>query len=453
MALAYDIWLSIWQSIGVVLYYTWWFWLAILLWPFFEGTWLFWKREEYKHELGFMFFELRMPRAIVKSPAAMEQIFIAISALKNAPGDFSEYWLEGEVTRWYSIEILSLGGEIHFYLRVPRIQGEIIKAAFFSYYPDLEIVEVDDYVSKSFPKNTEEMFKNGYDMWGSELVYVRDDVYPIKSYLDFESPEEEKQYDPMSLMLEILGRTKREEIVGIQINFFPIGDHLREHSEHVIEKLRTKKKQHAPSAAMTMEFPHILPVFPVAGKEGAPENEFARALSRTPGETDILKAIEENLALPMFETNIRFVYFSPKEIYSDTFARRGLAGAFKQYDSMDLNSFKRNDKMSTRARIWNWPYVFSDARVRVRKDRLIMAYAHREIAPTTEMGKLLMSKLLNWEHSREMIMSARSLATIFHPPTHMTLTAPHMKRVESRKAGAPAGLPIYGNEEEIEKYR
>jgi len=82
-----------------------------------------------------------------------------------------------------------------------------------------------------------------------------------------------------------------------------------------------------------------------------------------------------------------------------------------------------------------------------------MSYAHREIAPTTEMGKLIMSKFLNWEHSKEMLMSARSLATIFHPPTHLTLTAPHMRRVESRKAGAPAGLPIYGNEEDIEKYR
>lgn len=442
------------QSIGVVLYYSWWFWLAILLWPFFEGTWLFWKREVYKHELGYMFFELRMPRQILKSPAAMEQIFIALHALRNTPGDFSEYWLEGEVTRWYSIEIVSIGGEIHFYMRLPIIQQEIIKAAFYSYYPDLEVAEVDDYVAKYFPKNTAEMFKNGYDMWGSELVYVRDDVYPIKSYLDFESPEEEKQYDPMSLMLEILGRTKREEVVGIQINFFPIGDHLREHSEHVIEKLRAKKKPGAAkSAAMTMEFPHILPVFPVAGKEGAPENEFARALSRTPGETDVLKAIEENLALPTFETNIRFVYFSPKEIYQDTFARRGLAGAFKQYDAMDLNAFRRNDKMSTRARVWNFPYVFPDIRVRMRKDRLIMSYAHREIAPTTEMGKLIMSKFLNWEHSKEMLMSARSLATIFHPPTHLTLTAPHMRRVESRKAGAPAGLPIYGNEEDIEKYR
>jgi hypothetical protein len=441
------------QSLGVVLYYSWWFWLALLLWPFFEGTWLFWRREVYKHDMDFMFFELRMPRAIVKSPAAMEQIFVAISALRNLPNDFSEYWLEGEVTRWYSIEIVSIGGEISFYLRCPRIQGEIIKAAFFSYYPDLEITEVDDYVGKYFPKNVSEMFKNGYDMWGSELAYVRDDVYPIKSYLDFESPEEEKQYDPMSLMLEILGRTKREEVVGIQINFFPVGDHLRERSEHIIEKLRTKKKNTAPSARITMEFPHILPVFPVAGKDGKEENEFARALSRTPGETDALKAIEENLALPTFEVNIRFVYFSPKEIYTDTFARRGLAGAFKQYDAMDLNSFRRNEKMSTRARVWNFPHLFYDRRVKMRKDRLIMTYAHRELAPTTEMGKLIMSKFFNWEHSIEMMMSARSLATLFHPPTHLTLTAPHMRRVESRKAGAPAGLPIYGNEEEIEKYR
>lgn len=442
------------QSVGVVLYYTWWFWLAIILWPLFEGTWLFWRREVWKEHLEFMMFELRMPRAITKSAAAMEQIFIAIHALRNGPDDFSEYWLEGEVTRWYSFEMLSVGGEIRFFLRCPRIQGELIKAAFFSYYPDIELTETDDYVPKYFPKNTTELFKNGYDAWGSELVLTRDDVYPIRSYLEFESPEEEKQYDPMSMLIEMLGRAKREEIVGIQINFFPVGNEYREHGEKLVEKLRSKKREgKAASAAMRMEFPHILPVFPVEGKEGKEENEFARALSRTPGETDVLKAIEENLGFPAFTAGIRFLYFSPKEIYQDTFARRGLISAFNQYGAMDLNAFVRNNLMSTRARVWNFPYVFPNLRVRMRKDRLMMSYPERELWPTTEMGKLIKSKFLNWEHSKEMILTARSLATVFHPPTHLTLTAPHMRRIESRKAGAPAGLPIYGNEEEIEKYR
>jgi hypothetical protein len=444
---------GIWQSVVTVIAYTWWFWLPIILWPMFEGTWLFWRQEVFKSEIPFVLLELHMPRAVTKSPMSMEQVFAAIHALKNAPGDLREKWYDGEITRWYSFELVSLGGEVHFYLRCPKNQVGLIQAAFYSYYPDLEVSEVaEDYVNK-FPDNEAALEKSSYDMWGSELILARDPVYPIRSYLDFESPEEEKQYDPMSLFLEVLGKLKREEIVGIQINAFPIGDHLREHGEHVIEKIRNKKQHHAGSASMKMEFPHILPVFPTEAHEGHQDNEVARALSRTPGETDVLKAIEENLAKPTFEVCIRFIYLSPKEIFTDTFPRRGLLGAFNQYGAMDLNYFKRNEDMSTRTRIWNWPHIFVEARGKLRKDRLLFAYRHREISPQTDMGKVLMSKLLNWENSKEFPMSTRSLATLFHPPTHLTLTAPHVRRVESRKAGPPAGLPIYGGEEEIEKFQ
>jgi hypothetical protein len=50
-------------------------------------------------------------------------------------------------------------------------------------------------------------------------------------------------------------------------------------------------------------------------------------------------------------------------------------------------------------------------------------------------------------------MNVEGLATLFHPPTSVVLTAPHIRRVESRKTGPPAGLAIFGEEGEIEKYK
>jgi hypothetical protein len=50
-------------------------------------------------------------------------------------------------------------------------------------------------------------------------------------------------------------------------------------------------------------------------------------------------------------------------------------------------------------------------------------------------------------------LNTESLATLFHPPTRMVLTAPHIERVESRKSGAPAGLAVYGEESDIEKFK
>ncbi|MCH7883427.1 hypothetical protein IIA95_03365, partial [Patescibacteria group bacterium] len=41
------------------------------------------------------------------------------------------------------------------------------------------------------------------------------------------------------------------------------------------------------------------------------------------------------------------------------------------------------------------------------------------------------------------------LATIFHPPSYLVLTAPFIKRVEAKRLGPPAGLEIFGEEEEV----
>lgn len=450
--------LSILQSAGTVLYYTWWFWLFIVMWPLFEETWLFWRREKFKHEIDFVLLELRMPREVRKSPMAMEQVLAAIHSLRNLPGDVKEKWMSGEVTLWYSLELVSLGGEIHFYIRTYRQQQSLVEAAFFSYYPDVEVMEVKDYVD-DLPENCAELDKSGYDLWGTELVLNKDNAYPIKSYLDFEAPEEEKQYDPISLFLEVLGKVKREEFLGIQLVITPAGDEWRAEGQRLVEELRSQKKggskggsKGGPGASLGMEFPHVLPVFPVVKKDGKEENEFAKAFMRTPGETDVLKAIEENLAKPGFRTIVRFAYTSPKELFFNPFARRGILGAFNQYSSTDMNSFVPNFETSTGAKIWAWPHILPKRRTLLRKERLLMNYRHRDIPPDNGIGKKIMSIWLNPESSEYITLSSRSLATIFHPPSWFVLTAPHVKRVESKKAGPPAGLPIYGGDETIEKY-
>ena len=149
-----------------------------------------------------------------------------------------------------------------------------------------------------------------------------------------------------------------------------------------------------------------------------------------------------------------FIYLSPRETYYDSFARRGLVGAFNQYAALNLNSFRSNRHVGTRAQVWNWPHAYPKQRVEYRKQRLFLNYRKRDVPPETWWGKLITSypKNLNF-HSKRFKMTTEGLATLFHPPTAVVLTAPHMKRVESRKAGPPAGLAIFGGEEEIEKYR
>jgi hypothetical protein len=446
--------LSILQDAGTVLYYTWWFWIFIIFLPLFLDTWLFWRQEMFKRNVDFVVLELRMPREVRKSPMAMEQVLAAIHSLRNIPGNPQEKWMTGEVTLWYSLELVSIGGAIHFYVRSYRKQQPLIEAAFFAYYPDIEVVEVEDYV-KQLPENVTELYESGYDLWGIELILNKDDAYPIKSYLDFEAPEEEKQFDPMSHFLEVLGKVKREETVAIQIVIAPAGAKWRSEGEKLIEELSTKKGTggKGPGAKIHTEFPHILPTFESQKIDPKEENEFAKVLMRTPGETDVMKAIEENLAKPGFETVVRFIYTSPKDLFFNGTARQGILSAFNQYSSTNMNSFAPNYETGTSTHMWVYPHILPARRGLLRKERMLMNFRERAIPPQNDMGTKILSRWLNPESSETIMLSSRSLATLFHPPTWLVLTAPHVKRVESKKAGPPSGLPIYGGDENIEKYR
>ena len=151
--------------------------------------------------------EIRMPREVTKSPRAMEQVLLAMSTLRNSTGDPREVYLDGEVTRWFSLEMVSFGGEIHFYVRCRNKLKNLVRAAFFAYYRDVEVEEVEDYIAR-FPANTQEMYAKGYDTWGTEMVLNKKSLFPIRTYKDFEAPAEEKEFDPIAAFLEVLGGIK-----------------------------------------------------------------------------------------------------------------------------------------------------------------------------------------------------------------------------------------------------
>ena len=442
----------------------WWLIAFAILFPVTRNAWIAARQEKFKHAIDFVLLELHIPREIKKSPKAMEQILSAIHSLRNAPMNLKEWYWEGEVTLWFTLEMVSFGGEVHFYVRAPKKHKDLVEAAFFSYYPDIEITQPPDYLD-DLPRNTIEVYERGYELWGTELVLAKSAAYPIKTYLDFESPDEDKQYDPIASFLEVLGKAKPGEFVGVQIPISAMSPHWSKPFEKVVEDLKDRKDKlvkakggGGSSVATSAEFPGgILPAFTVV-KKGAEassqEQALARALfQRTPGETDVLKSIEENLSFPAFETLIRIMYLSPKEIFSENFPRRGISGAFNQYMALNLNAFLKNMSVETRGQIWDWPHIFSKIRVRYRKQRMLFHYRHFSRPPELFTTKLIHSYLFGWNFgSRAFPLNIRGLATIFHPPTVLVLTAPHIKRVTSRKVGAPAGLPIYGEEGSMERF-
>ena len=411
---------------------TWPFWLALILFPLLNSGLLAWRRGLFEQNTKWTLLEMIVPREVRKNPKAMEQVLLAINGMGNSANNFSEYYIDGEFPLWFSLEIASFGGEIHFYVRVPEKIKQLTEAAFLSFYPDVEMVEVEDYAQLKLPSKVRELHQNNYDLWGTDLVLAREDAYPIKTYKDFESPDEEKTFDPISSILEVLSSIDRRQTVVMQILIRPKESNWKNEWKGLLDKL--------------YETEHSQPDFEEEGR--------FKITTRTPGETDILEAVENNLAKPAFDAVIRFLYITPKELFNIKYPLRGILGVFNQYSALNLNSFKRNRKTSTLANVFMKPYIFPTKRMIFRKERILYNYRHRRMPETTFLGKLFTSYFLNWNFgTKTFAINTECLATIFHPPIYLVLTAPHLHRVESRKTGPPSGLAIFGEEQEIEKFQ
>src|SRR6185369_8837079 len=101
-----------------------------------------------------------------------------------------------------------------------------------------------------------------------------------------------------------------------------------------------------------------------------------------------------------------------------------------------------------------YPYIFPKIRRERRNQRLLFDFPHREVPPHTKMGRLVLGSIFQtYKHHKALHLSTRSLATMYHPPTAMVLTGPHIKRVDSRKGGPPSGMAIFGDESQIDKFK
>lgn len=405
------------------LVYTWPLITFIILFELAANIYLWWKQTLFKHNIVWTMLEIKPPREVRKSPKAMEQILTSMYSLRNAPGNFFEKWVDGEVTRWFTLEIASFGGEVHFYVRTPIKFKNVIEANFYANYPDIEIFTVNDYTSR-LPNETKDLYNMGLDIFGSELMLDKDDAYPIRTYVQFESPDEELKIDPISALLENLGKLKKEEHIWMQFIIRPADPKWREKGVKLAEEL--KKKQ----------------TIKIATSEGKSADT---PIGLTPGQIDVIKAVETNITKPGFDTVVRLLYIAPKTIFENAFPNKGLQGILNQYSSMSLNSFKHNGDVRTSEMKWHkYPFFNISARIEGRKQRILKNYINRSFPEELAIGNFLNLNPSNFNFfSKSFVLNTEELATIYHLPYYFVLTAPFIPRVESKKAGPPAGLPIY----------
>lgn len=394
--------------------------LVLNLWPIWGPflalyygfkKWMSYKQGEWVHEQEKILLEVKIPSVIVKSPSLME-VFINILHQAGV-GSLTDVYLKGRVRSWYSLELVSNGGEVHFYIWLFAKQRRTVESQLYAQFPEVEIHEVEDYTKGFYhDSNKYKIGKIGH------MILTKKDAYPIKTYIDYgldDDQKEEYKNDPIAPMIEYLGSLKPGEHAWIQIL-------LRAHTKegfkygHIFTVPDWKEAAEA-------EIKDILKKSKLKGAEE--KSQDPKFLSESQKET--IKAIERSLEKNAFDSMIRVAYFAEKDNFNPANIG-GLLSVFKQFSSNTLNGFKPGKSAD-----YDYPWQdFKDRRKTKNEKTLLKAYKQREI----------FNDHLKSLHDKPFILTTEEIATIYHFPSAQVAATPSLARIPSKKADAPANLPI-----------
>jgi hypothetical protein len=381
------------------------FWFFLILAILF---WELWRRylvlKQIFVKTDWVLLELVLPKEIYKTPQAMEIVLMALN--QKGAGNWLDRFLKGTYRTWFSLELVSLEGQVHFFIRTKDVFSNLIMSEIYAQYPEVEIKVVEDYM-KDIDYDKEE---KEYKLWGMELKLVKEDPYPIKTYVDYglnqESLKEEQKTDPITPTIEFLGSLDKGEYAFIQILVMATKDRYK-----IKGKWFKKQGWKDEGKAMIKE---------LMEKKG--EQDFG-VLSRSPGEVEVIKAIERNISKVGFDCGIRGIYMTKVDDYKKA-NQMQLKNSFQQYGALNLNGFK--SRMST-----SFDFIWQDPlgrRLKNVKQDIFNAYKTRSyFYPPFKRTPF--------------VLNAEELATIFHIPGGV-VTTPTLERIESKKAQPPANLPI-----------
>ena len=129
-------------------------------------AWRFWLmavQTEFNAKINWIMLEVRIPRVIDKSPQAFEIAAGAFLQTGGIANRFKVFWL-GSMPIYHTLEIVSLEGEIHFYIRIQSKFKALVTNNIYSQYPTVEISEVEDYMTKF--KMTHLTPTSKFNIWG-----------------------------------------------------------------------------------------------------------------------------------------------------------------------------------------------------------------------------------------------------------------------------------------------
>ena len=363
--------------------------LAIITWD----IWIKFRQAQWWEGQETTLFELKIPREIQKSPLAMEAVLSGMHR-KAGESNFWDFRILGKFRPSYSLELVSFEGQIRFFVWGRKGMQNAIETSFYGQFPEIQIVEVDDYALR-FPVDL-----NKYTVWGMQYALTKDDVYPIKTYIDYgldRDPKEEFKVDPFANMLEYLGSVGKGQQVWLQLVMQVSTKDWRDEGEAEIKKIRKEARAESKE------------------DEGPPA-------PLTEDQKRAIEAVDRNTGKFAYDVGIRGLYIAEEDKFVGAMIP-GLIAIYKQFSSESLNGFKPKGGM-----IQYNDYPWESARMKnITRKKLLERYKRRGFFRAPDV-----------DHT--FVLSVEEIATIFRIPSKIVEVS-SLARIQSSTGEPPSNLP------------
>ncbi|MEK7511416.1 MAG: hypothetical protein AAB575_00135, partial [Patescibacteria group bacterium] len=392
---------------------------------FLFGGWInfvFWRQKKFAMKQSFVMLAIDIPRDILQTPRAVENIFTAMAGAQT-PLDWHEKYLKGQFQLGFSLEIISLEGFIQFLIRTPAHFRNLVEAAVYAQYPEAEITEVEDYtaeINTRFPSDE-------YNLWGADFVLIRDEHFPIRTYVEFQEELDKEFKDPMAAMLEVMSKIGPGEQLWFQLLISPAAIGWEKggikYANKVLGIEKNSKKNifdyisDAPMQILTRIGDEVFAreASVVDDKKKEKMNMMYLDPIKKKEVEGVLRKIDKNC----YKSKLRIVYYAKREVFKKALAVSGMVGSIKQFGSTALNGFKPG-KNKTQAKL-----MFINSRMATKQNAILKNYKGRNADTVT--GPYL--------------LSVEEIATLYHFP-FIEIRAPLVKKIAAKKTRAPIGLPV-----------
>ena len=288
----------------------------------------------------------------------------------------------------FGFEVIAAGGRVYFYAVAPTDKAGVVRQAVVSAYPTAKVEQVAEH-------NLFNRLGKREGVVGGQVSLKKHFARPIATYLD-------TKQDTMKSLLQALSGVDPTIGAGIQVLVRPADSSWTKVARGEISKLKEGKGE---NAALSLVTQAVVGAWKPPDDSGSSDKKAEPSLSRA--DQDLVEAIEGKITQSGFEVLVRIIVSGANESAGRA-VYNNLVASLALFDLPGKNGLKAAETKSL--------------------DKFIAAFNLRFFPPG----------------DNDLILNTIELASLFHLPDQLNVSASQVERQASKQVDGPRNLPEAG---------